>query len=117
MGIKHDLTLLDITILLEETSNLLLRQTRMDASDEEVGAWVDSAIILRSTTITLGRTTKMLEYVEQKRSSCIPRLSVTIASRGGRATRSTSRAVVATGWARRCAAITFITGSLVCASS
>ena len=57
MGIKHDLALLDITVFLEETGDFLLGKARVDTSDEEVGARVDSTIILRSATITLGRTT------------------------------------------------------------
>jgi len=56
MGIKHDLALLDITVFLEESGNLLLRETWMDAGDEQVGPWVDCAIILGSTTVVLGRS-------------------------------------------------------------
>jgi hypothetical protein len=102
MGVKHDLALLNITVFLEETSNLLLRQTRMDTGDEQVGTWVDGAIILRSTTITLGRTT---------------RLDMAVAVGRGRSTGSTSRAVVTTGWSRGCAAVTLVTGSLVILTS
>jgi len=38
---------------------------------------------------------------------------MTITVRRCRATGSTTRAVIATGWAGRCAAITLVTGSLV----
>jgi len=55
VGIKHDLTLLDITVLLEKTSDLLLRKTRVDTGDEEVGAWVDCTIILGRATFALDR--------------------------------------------------------------
>jgi hypothetical protein len=58
MGIKHDLALLDITVFLEETSNFGLSETRVDAGDEEVGAWVDRAVILRSSAFVLGRATE-----------------------------------------------------------
>lgn len=58
MGIKHDLALLDITVFLEETSNLLLRKARVDTSDEEVGAWVDCTIILRGTALALYRAAR-----------------------------------------------------------
>jgi hypothetical protein len=34
MGIEHDLALLDITVFLEEKSDFLLRETRMDTGDE-----------------------------------------------------------------------------------
>ena len=57
MGIKHDLALLDITVFLKETRNLALGETRMDAGNEQIGARVDSAIILRRATIILGRAT------------------------------------------------------------
>jgi len=50
--IKHDLAFLDVTILLEETSDFLLVEARVDASDKEVGAWVDRAIILSRRTTT-----------------------------------------------------------------
>jgi hypothetical protein len=55
VGIKHDLALLDITVFLEEAGNFSLSETRVNAGDEQVGAWVDSAIILGRTTIVLGR--------------------------------------------------------------
>jgi len=45
MGIKHDLALLNVTVLLEQASNLLLRKTWMNTSNEEIGTWVDSTII------------------------------------------------------------------------
>jgi len=62
--VKHDLALLDITVLLKETSDLGLVETRVDAGDEEVGAWVDSTVILRRrTAIVLGATVKVLGYV------------------------------------------------------
>jgi len=57
MGIKHDLALLDITIFLEETGNLCLGETGMDAGNKQVGAWVDCAIIWRSTAFVLRRAT------------------------------------------------------------
>ena len=56
MWVKHDLALLNITIFLEETSDLCLGETRMNTGNEEVGAWVDCAIVLRST-VALRRTT------------------------------------------------------------
>jgi hypothetical protein len=48
------LALLNFSVLLEETRDLLLSETGVDTGDEQVGAWVDSAIILGSTTIILG---------------------------------------------------------------
>ena len=60
MRIKHDLALLDVTILLEETSDFRFRKTWVNTSDEKVGAWIDCAVILRSATIILGWATKKL---------------------------------------------------------
>jgi len=54
MGVKHDLALLNIAVLLEKTSNFGLRETRVDTSDKQVRSWVDSAIVLGSTTVILG---------------------------------------------------------------
>ena len=48
MGIKHDLALLNLTILFEQASDFSLRETWVNAGDEQVRAWIDS-------TITLGR--------------------------------------------------------------
>jgi hypothetical protein len=55
MGVKHDLALLDITVFLEETGDFLFGEARVNTSDEKVGSMVDRTIILRSTTISLGR--------------------------------------------------------------
>ena len=57
VGIEHNLTLLDVAILLKETSDLLLREARMDTSDKEIGSWVDGSIIRGWATIVLGGTT------------------------------------------------------------
>jgi hypothetical protein len=54
MGVKHDLAFLDVTILLEEAGHLCLGQAWVNTRHEKVGAWVDSTVILRRTTITLG---------------------------------------------------------------
>jgi len=69
MGIKHDLALLNIAVFLEETGNFNFSETRMDTGDEEVGAWVDSTIILRWTTIVLGRTTGQISDRNEPKES------------------------------------------------
>jgi hypothetical protein len=46
VGVQHDGAVVDITVLLEETRNIGLSQTGVNASDEEVGAGVDGALIL-----------------------------------------------------------------------
>lgn len=38
VGIAHDVTLLDLAILLEETRDLVLGEGRVNARDKEVGA-------------------------------------------------------------------------------
>jgi len=57
MRIKHNLALLDITIFFKEASHFGFRQTWVNSSHEEVGAWVDGTIILRRTTVVLGWAT------------------------------------------------------------
>lgn len=66
VGIKHDLALLDITVFLEETSDLLLGQARVDTGDEEVGAWVDCTIILGRATLALDGTSRYQKVVSGK---------------------------------------------------
>jgi hypothetical protein len=68
VGVKHDLALLDITVFLKETSDLLLRKARVNARDEEVGAWIDCTVILRRAALILGRTTDRCQKCVQRRS-------------------------------------------------
>lgn len=58
MGVKHDLALLDLTVLLEQAGDLGLGKTGVDAGDEKVGSGVDGAIILGrgSSAVVLGAT-------------------------------------------------------------
>jgi hypothetical protein len=58
VGVKHDLALLDLTVLLEQASDLGLGKTGVDTGDEKVGSGVDGAIILgrRSAAVVLGAT-------------------------------------------------------------
>jgi hypothetical protein len=51
--VAHDVALLDLTILLEQTCDLILGQRRVNASDEEVGALV--AALFRLTVARLRR--------------------------------------------------------------
>ena len=48
--VKHDLALLNLTVLLEKTSDFGLGETWVNTSHEQVRPWVDSAIILTATT-------------------------------------------------------------------
>jgi hypothetical protein len=58
--VAHDVTLLDLAILLEETSDLLLGKRGMDASDEEVGARVAAArVVILLVTLSRRRATGM----------------------------------------------------------
>ena len=58
VGVKHDLALLDVAILLKEASNLLLGETRVDTGHKEVGSGVDGSIISGWATIVLGGPTR-----------------------------------------------------------
>jgi hypothetical protein len=44
--VSHDLAFLNLTILFKHLGDLSLRQTRMDTSDEEVGAGVNGTIVI-----------------------------------------------------------------------
>lgn len=44
--VAHDAASVDITVLLEETANLLLGQTRVDTGNEKVGARVGSLFLI-----------------------------------------------------------------------
>jgi len=98
MGIKHDLALLNITIFFEETSDFDLRQARMDSSNKEVRAWIDCTIVLGRTAIVLWWTTAI-------------NMAITIG--GCRATRTTSRTVVATSRSWGGTTVTFVTRRLI----
>lgn len=50
VGVAHDLALLDGSVLSEQTGDLILGQAGVDAGDEEVGARVDSAVIVAVAT-------------------------------------------------------------------
>ena len=53
VGILHDLALLDLAVLLKETGDLRLLETRVDAGDEEVRAGVDGALIILVAVVIL----------------------------------------------------------------
>lgn len=53
--ITHNVALLNSAVLLEKNSDLLLGQTGMDASDEEVGARVDLAVVAATLAAVLAR--------------------------------------------------------------
>lgn len=65
--VAHDLALLDITVLLEHASDLLLGQTGVDAGDEEVGARVDGAVIV---TVATSGTSLVLGATGKRNSTC-----------------------------------------------
>ena len=68
VGVKHDLALLDITVFLKETSDLLLGKTRVDTGDEEVGAWVDCTIILGRATLAFDGTSRCQKVVSEAKA-------------------------------------------------
>jgi hypothetical protein len=56
--VDHDRAVLDITVLLEKTRNVRLGQTRVDASDEEIGASVGGAFFIFKRLTGLGRSAR-----------------------------------------------------------
>lgn len=60
MGITHDLALLDCSVLSEQTGDLILSQAGVDAGDEEVGARVDSAVIVTVATTVVAAVAGLL---------------------------------------------------------
>lgn len=112
--VKHDLALLDLTVLLEEASDLGLGQAWVNAGDEQVRSRVHGAIVLgRRSTVVLGATGWTVSVrIDALRTGMrnLPRIDVAIAGWGCRAT--TWALVAARAW--RGAAIAFVTWSLIC---
>jgi hypothetical protein len=108
VGIEHNLALLDIAILLKETSDLLLREARMDTCHEEVGSRVDGSIIRGGATIVLRGTTERVlgDFLcERQRGVYLPAVGMAITTGRGR-TASSMGTLIATSRAWGCAAIT-----------
>ena len=57
VGIHHDGTVVDITVLLEQTRQIRLGQTGVNASHEEVGTGVHGAFLILLSFDVLNRTT------------------------------------------------------------
>lgn len=55
MRVFHDRATFDFSILLEKTGDLALGETRMDASDEEVGTRVTSRVVTTVSAVTVSR--------------------------------------------------------------
>jgi hypothetical protein len=112
--IKHDLALLDLTILLEQASDLGLGETWVDAGDEQVRSRVHGAIVLRRrSTVVLWATgwavsVRIDALLTGMRN--LPRIDVAIANWGSRA--ATWAVVAARAW--RGATVAFVTWRLVC---
>ena len=51
MRIFHDIALLNLTILLEQTADFLLREARVDARHEEVRARVAAVVIVTAARV------------------------------------------------------------------
>lgn len=72
VGVLHDLTFLDVAVLLEQPCDLGFLETRVNARDKEVGAGVDGAIIVTIATlraIVLDRSTVL--SVRRRYRMCI----------------------------------------------
>lgn len=58
--VNHDGTVLDVTVLLEQTRQIRLRQTRVDASDEKVGAGVLGTLLVIIEDLTRVNRTSLI---------------------------------------------------------
>lgn len=55
MRVAHDLALLDVAVLGEESGDFILAELGVDAGDEQVGARVDGTLAVPgATTVVLG---------------------------------------------------------------
>jgi hypothetical protein len=96
--ITHNVALLDLAILLEQTCHLLLGETRVDAGHEEVGAWVAGTrivrvLVLATTTTTSSSSSSRLGW----------RATVDMVSEGSASTRWERKLTGCHGhWERRC---------------
>lgn len=50
MRVTHDLTLLDVAVLGEESGDFILAELWVDASDKQVGTGVDGTLTVSGTT-------------------------------------------------------------------
>lgn len=57
MRVTHDLALLDSTVLAEKASNLILGQAGVNAGNKQVGARVDSTVIVPVARLLFGSDT------------------------------------------------------------
>lgn len=110
--VAHDVALLNLTILLEQTCNLLLGQTGVDTGDEEIGARVAAAIVSARlggrTTVSSSTTARV--YPASQRQHLPAIASVGRGAAGARVVH------VATITARRPTAVAVVATGLVCAS-
>jgi phage tail sheath gpL-like len=125
--VKHDLALLNLTVLSEETHNVVLSETRVDSSDEKVGSGVGGTITISVTTAvttTLGRVRHVI-----RRTTVIRALSRSSTARwvslmfvmitednipvktsgGGRAVTLSARRVASTGGHRAIISLVLVT--------
>jgi hypothetical protein len=94
VGIAHDLALLDLAVLLEEASDLLLSQLGVDARDEEVGTGIGSSILIAILT-TLGSraVTVIVHAVGRHRAATAGIVAVITTGRGTAITVVVARGV------------------------
>jgi hypothetical protein len=58
--VAHDITLLNLAVLLEETRHLFFSERRVDTGDEEVGARVAGAFLVLVVARSCGWATEMI---------------------------------------------------------
>lgn len=66
MRVKHNLALLNLTVFLEQASDLNLRKARVNASNEQVGAGIDGAVILRRWAAIVLWATMTRQQLQQR---------------------------------------------------
>jgi hypothetical protein len=112
--VAHDVALLDLAVLLEQTCDLLLAQAGMDAGDKEVGALVAAAVCIARLR---GRSAVYLSAAaraHRRKEQHIP--AITGVTSAGRGTAGAGIVHVATVGTRRPAAVAVVATGLVYAS-
>lgn len=109
--VTHDVALLHLAILLEQALDLLLAEARVDASYEEIGAWVAAVVV----STVWRRATSLLSAAAWIHHVSIDQVLPAVAI-VGRSAASARIVQVATVTARRTAAVAVVASRLVYAS-
>jgi hypothetical protein len=82
VGVKHNGTVINVAILLEQTRNIRLGQARVNTSDEEVGARVDGTFIFLLNRLASQRSSVIRAAIGGAAASTVAVGSRLIARRG-----------------------------------